>query len=222
MTVAGRRDTLPVSKSSSDNVILLILSIDAPESTINCLSSGLRIEVECYFPIQLRSPCKFREACTTVWPTAKLHLLHHLQPATCCLDLFSASEGALAVAMMFRPTLDHSQRLSHLFVHLDESVCSFRVSEFKMCSRRSLAALPQDGQSDVRRSNRLLQQFDILRYTTQCLNTAYNCSSRLLRCRVFFDVCLALHCVVWMKKHTFVTKFTIFIRLFRALSFSGS
>ena len=46
MKVVGSREALTVSNSSGDKSVLLIVSIDAPESTINFLSSGLMVEVD--------------------------------------------------------------------------------------------------------------------------------------------------------------------------------
>ena len=51
--------------------------------------------------------------------------------------------------------------------NVDESFRRFRVFEFEMRSRRSLAALLEEGPSNVRGSNRLFWQFDVLRYTMQ-------------------------------------------------------
>ena len=101
--------------------------------------------------------------------------------------------GTLEVAMVFRSTLDTSQRWCHPM--FDESFCTFRVLEFKMCPRRSLAALLQDGPSHVRRSNHLFWHCDVLRYTTQYMITAYNCNCCFLGFRVLFRLYgLALHC----------------------------
>ena len=117
--------------------------------------------------MELRSPSMFREFCTTCWLIAKLLFLHHLLPTTCCLDLCPQTQ-ARWVAMMFRCT-----------PKFDECFCSFRVFEFKMCSRRSLATLLQDGPSHVHRSNRSVWQFDVQRYTTRSPITAYKCDGHL-------------------------------------------
>ena len=45
MTVIGSPDTLTVSNSSGDISVFLIICVEAAESTINSLSSGLAVEV---------------------------------------------------------------------------------------------------------------------------------------------------------------------------------
>ena len=57
---------------------------------------------------------------------------------------------------MLRSTLATSQRWSHIFPIVDELFSSFRVFEFKVRSRRSLAALLSDGPSHVGKSNQFV------------------------------------------------------------------
>ena len=138
-----------VSHPPGGNSILLFICIEAPESKINFLLSGLTVEVdaiahflfeECFFVFQTRSSNSVQ---LTAWPIAKLLFCHLLLPTTCCLEHSPPTK------------LDHSQRWFQLYAKCDESFCSFRVFEFNKSPWRSLAALLQDGPSHVRESNRL-------------------------------------------------------------------
>ena len=50
MTIVGLRDFVKVSISASLKSLLLIICIDAPESTTNSRSSSLRVDAGTYFP----------------------------------------------------------------------------------------------------------------------------------------------------------------------------
>ena len=135
ITVVGCRDTLIVSYSSGDRSMLLIICIDAPESTMNCLCSfGLRFR-EFSFVLQIRS-ANFVQL---------LELLQNSFSCTifCPQRVIGSSVRKLwrvGVARMFRLTLDDSQRWSQLFPNVFLYLSSRRT-------RRSFATLLLDGLS---------------------------------------------------------------------------
>ena len=93
ITVVGSRDALTVSSSSGDKSVLLIISMDAPDSTLNSLSSGLTVEVDAtaHSNFGFKNVASFSRHVPRILNNflAALLFLHHLLPKACCLDLCS-------------------------------------------------------------------------------------------------------------------------------------
>ena len=132
------------------------------ENQQQILSSGLTVEVDA--TLQSIFGLKKCSIVLHVRSTNSAQLFGPLPSCishiTCCPErvvwISVRKSGRVEVAMMFRSTLANSQRWSNIFPIVDELFSSFRVCEFKVRSRRSLAALLSDGPSHVGKSNQFV------------------------------------------------------------------
>ena len=126
MTVAGLHDFVKVSISASLKSFLLIMCIDAPESTTNSRSSGLRVDAGKHL---------FSGDEKNVALSCSFNILTHFWPASTLL------RGHLALATLSTPEtdLEISERWGYADeVHLGKSIRTNDFGHEFQCDVRKL------------------------------------------------------------------------------------